>query len=103
MNFISASPAKLRSGDWGARVRQGLPQGATVDVKVTTKAGKTWTTTGKVIWSDGNVSLLATGSSSKPVRPAYSRRGECAECGEYLANVGPRCWATGSSHVRDTY
>ena len=60
MTIYSASPAKLRSGEWGARIQQSFPKGAMVTVLVTTKAGKTWTTTGTVIWTDGNVSLLAT-------------------------------------------
>ena len=65
---ISGTPTKLQDGSWGVRVKtqgRGLEVGDTITTKVTTKAGKSWTQTSKVIWTDhsADTTLLAKTSS----------------------------------------
>ena len=103
MTIYSASPAKLRSGEWGARIDRPLVEGSEVDLKITTKAGKSWNAVGVVIWSDRNkeVSLLRTVKrNSKPApRRSSSHRVECGECGEWFTTGSrARCWETGGTH-----
>ena len=56
MTTINGTPTKLRDGNWGVKVvgnHSGrFNKGDVVEVKVTTKAGKTWTQTSQVIWTD---------------------------------------------------
>jgi len=53
----SASPAKLRSGAWGAKTNDQVAVGD--QVKITTAAGKSWMATVKaVVWTDGKVSII---------------------------------------------
>lgn len=86
---LTATPRKLRSGDWGAAVQS-------ADVKlgdrvlITTKAGKTWEAeVNQIVWRGPDVTLVATASS----RSAHYARGrygvdttrrrtrECRSCG----------------------
>ena len=72
-----ATPAKLRSGEWGARVSE-------TDVKVgdivtiTTRAGKTWDAqVADIVWSNDEVTLVATEKvgttySDRVARAAYA-------------------------------
>jgi hypothetical protein len=96
----SATPAKLRNGNWGARVQGAVAKGDVVTI--TTKAGKTWTATvDAVVWTDGQVSLVATSSSSD--RPSarqgryagYQRRidraGDASTCNCRMCQSGSEC------------
>jgi len=74
---IPASPAKLRDGSWGARVRGSAPAvGSTV--QVTTKAGKSWSARiTKVVAQFDDAALVAVESDTpsqpaRPVRPSYA-------------------------------
>ena len=58
---IKGTPFKLDSGDWGAKVRLGLAKGLVTKIVVVTRSGKSWSTLGKVIWSDGETSIMTTG------------------------------------------
>jgi len=86
---FSATPAKLRSGAWGARV-EGAPGVGDV-VTVTTKGGKSWEArVTRVLWAADGVALCATESLDRPVprrsggyssRRYYARRprGRCED------------------------
>lgn len=93
---IPATPAKLRSGDWGARVK-GTPVSAGDVVLITTKAGKSWSARViAIVWSDKGVTLCATESldraparsQPRPQRTGcrcgsledYPRDSDCARC-----------------------
>jgi hypothetical protein len=86
-----ATPAKLRSGEWGARVHGPAKPGDEIEVR--TKSGKSWTAVvDRVVWTDGQVSLCATmslarylyGPSGRPSDGRSNSRAStmCAECGE---------------------
>ena len=56
---ILATPAKLKTGEWGARVAFPVKPGDELTVKASN--GKSWpATVGRVAWTDGKVSLCAT-------------------------------------------
>lgn len=63
---IAATPAKLKSGEWGARIARagGIKQGDVVTLKVTTRAGKTWTAEHTIIWVGDGAALAAKNSSA---------------------------------------
>lgn len=84
---ITASPTKLRSGNWGAKI-----QGAKVregdTVTITTRSGKSWDAeVVKVVWSGSGVSICATESLDRrpPRRRPLISTGE--SCG-YRCPVG---------------
>lgn len=96
----NATPCKLKSGDWGARVSGPVSKGDTITI--TTKAGKSWTAlVAHVVWSKDNTSIVATESAKRPQsatrghRPQRNRygKGRCRECGETL-----QTWHDGYSH-----
>lgn len=65
--MLNATPTKLRSGAWGARV-EGEP---TVGDKVTitTRGGKSWEAeVSRVLWTGDGVALCATKSLDRPAR-----------------------------------
>lgn len=80
---ILATPAKLKTGDWGARVNFPVKPGDALTVQAST--GKTWpATVERVMWTDGKVSLCAT------VRNGYhvsSEIGRCKECGKVIRDA----------------
>ncbi len=92
---MTATPAKLRDGTWGARVQGPVSQGDVVTV--TTKAGKTWQAkVTRVVWTDGAVAVCATASMDRPEGSSRGFRqrasnGEC-QCGacEDLLSFGYR-------------
>ena len=64
-----ATPAKLRDGSWGARVRGPVQAGDTVTI--TTSAGKTWQArVERVVWTGEGVTLCATSSLDRASTPA---------------------------------
>lgn len=71
----TATPTKLRNGNWGARVRGKVREGDTVTI--TTKSGKSWEArVSKVVWTDGSVAICATESTDRPAqRPGRGGRG----------------------------
>lgn len=73
-----ASPAKLRSGEWGAKVNGSVSVGAMLTIR--TAAGKEWqATVAKVVWSGDGVTLCATQSADRPAaRTTYSGRIEAS-------------------------
>ena len=61
--MVTATPTKLNNGDWGAKVSGTIKVGDTI--RITTKAGKTWTSVvSKVVWSGSGAAIVAT--SKKP-------------------------------------
>ena len=96
---IPATPAKLRNGNWGARVK-GAPVSAGDVVQITTKAGKGWSARViAIVWSGNGVTLCATESlDRKPLR----RRATCScsdpgcEC-HHRCMCGPECNCRGGN------
>ena len=70
---LTASPIRLRSGEWGARVQGSAVEGASI--KVTTRAGKSWQAfVSKVVWSGSGITIVSTRSleiASDHDRPKY--------------------------------
>ena len=65
MTTIQASPTKLRSGEWGAKVQTAnVSEGDSI--QITTRAGKSWTASvAKVVWRGEGVAIVATRSKPK--------------------------------------
>lgn len=107
--LFRASPAKLNSGEWGCRIdgrthSHIIHKGDVVEVKIATKAGKTWQQVSKVIWTDGKgTALLAKASandaSRQTRRPSGSRSSRSLKCyscharfeAEPIDDCCPRC------------
>lgn len=88
----TAAPAKLRNGDWGAKVQsETIHAGDTITV--TTRAGKSWDAqVTKVVWSGSGVSICATqrvaAQSRSTPSPKQSRQGgRCRECRGTIKNA----------------
>lgn len=79
---ISATPAKLKTGDWGARVIGTAKPGDVLTI--TSAGGKSWiASVERVVWTNGEVTLCATASNSD--RPSSS--GRCKGCGHAIRNA----------------
>jgi len=77
MTTIPATPTKLRSGEWGAKVQGTVRQGDTITI--TTRAGKSWTSSvAKVVWSGDGVAIVATQSRSNGYRSGRNAYGQDA-------------------------
>lgn len=69
-----ATPAKLRSGAWGARVQGTATVGQQITIR--THAGKTWMAiVTAIVWAGAGVTLVATQSSDRPATSSSSGRG----------------------------
>lgn len=81
---ILATPAKLKTGDWGARVNFPVRPGDALTVKAS--SGKSWpATVERVVWSDGRVSLCAMVSNG--VRATSGSTGRCSGCGRAIRDA----------------
>jgi hypothetical protein len=95
--ITKASPTKLRSGEWGARVSGSVREGDKIEI--TTKAGKTWTAiVKKVVWSKDGISIVATEESKS--RNGYTpakrdSRGYVTERGHDEGYCGYPCPVSG--------
>lgn len=70
--MVTASPAKLVSGEWGARLTQNVSVGDVIQVR--TKSGKEWMSrVAKIVWTGDGTWLVAT-SSVDEGRPTASTR-----------------------------
>jgi len=77
----TASPIKLRNGNWGARVTGTVNVGD--EITITTRAGRNWQTlVERIVWSgtsrDGTPAAIVATVSAQ--RSAYGS-GTCDECG----------------------
>ena len=100
---IEGAPTKLRDGNWGVKVvgnHSGrFTKGDVVEVTVKTKAGKTWTQTSEVIWTDvaGRDALLRkVGGNSRSSSSRNTRSLKCYSCHarferEPIDDCCPRC------------
>jgi hypothetical protein len=89
-DMATASPMKLKSGEWGARVQGAARQGDIITI--VTKAGKTWQArVERVLWTGDGVAICATSSldRSGPSRRGYGP-GRCIECGD-AGRLGTGC------------
>jgi len=89
----TASPTKLQTGAWGARIAGTAAVGETITI--VTRAGKTWdATVSRVVWSDGQVTIVATGTAARttPARSPHSSttsKRTCDECLESRTGLRP--------------
>jgi len=82
-----ASPTKLRTGAWGAKVQSADIKAGDM-VTITTRAGKSWDAkVTKVVWAGNGVSICTTESTDRPARssshnnsPRSSGRGTWTGC-----------------------
>lgn len=69
---ITATPRKLRTGQWGcAGNYAGLARGDIETIRVTTRAGKSWTRTYRVVWSNGRQFTAAPVAARRTRRNHY--------------------------------
>ena len=68
----TASPTKLQTGAWGAKVAGAVEVGEIVEIR--TAAGKTWQArVERVVWAGGGVSIVATASMDRSAAaPRYT-------------------------------
>lgn len=94
---ITASPTKLRSGAWGARVKGSVRMGDTITIR--TSSGKTWEAKiTRVVWSGNGVSICATESLDRSPRRGYRPRRGYDYCGGRCPVRGHRCTAHNPCH-----
>ena len=78
----TATPTKLRSGAWGAKVRGAVAAGDVVTI--TTSSGKSWQARiVRVVWTDGAVALCAPASLDRPSASSSSSRRRDGGRGEW--------------------
>ncbi len=59
MSNTTATPTKLRSGDWGARVEGAAAVGDTI--QITARSGKSWiATVDRVVWTGSGATICST-------------------------------------------
>lgn len=92
MGVIVATPTKLHSGEWGARVQGQVAKGDVVTV--TTSKGKRWdAVVTHVVWKGDGISIVATESNDRRRRSRgtwtgcycgsveeYERNSDCVDC-----------------------
>lgn len=95
---FTATPLKLKNGDWGARVNSDSVQVGDI-VRITTRGGKSWEAEVlKVIWSGNGISICATQSLGGGSSAGYRapRRGVTptgCPCGSVVEFSKPTdCW-----------
>jgi len=93
----NASPTKLPSGAWGARVQGEVALGETV--KITTRAGKSWNAqVTQIVSSRDGVTICVTAGIDRP-SPSIGRRGRCrcadSSCCSYRCNCDSHCVCQG--------
>jgi hypothetical protein len=98
----TATPTKLRSGAWGAKVAGTVRAGETVTI--TTRGGKSWQArVSKVVWTGDGVSIVATESLDRPAA-TEPQRGRCSRCGEHCSPRYRTCYecSRGGASFRDS-
>ena len=93
---LAATPTKLRSGEWGAKIVGYVEKGEELTCQVSTRAGKTWVGEYKVIWTNGEIGLMAqikTRNNSRS-RSSYSELDGYGRCCPY---DGSTCLTCGGS------
>lgn len=84
LSNVIATPTKLKSGAWGARVQATNTRVEAGDqVTIRAKSGKSWTATiSAIVWSGNGVYLCATQGSDRPARGRnYGYRKACVSGG----------------------
>jgi len=87
---LPATPYRLRSGEWGAKVRHGSVREGD-PIQITTRSGKTWVAVvAKVVWQGEDVALVATGETTRARSGgggSHRSYGMCESCGERRATT----------------
>ena len=93
--MISATPAKLKNGSWGARIA-GDPVKAGTSIRVTARSGKAWDAViDRVLWSGDGISIVSTKTKNADRRGGggrlvgYHTNEHCC-CGNW-SGPGSRC------------
>lgn len=69
----TVTPTKLRNGSWGAKGPASIERGDIVTV--TTRSGKSWDAhVDGVVWTNGEISILATSSAGPDRTPRSTSR-----------------------------
>lgn len=77
--MTTATPAKLQSGAWGARVTGNANPGDVLTIIAA--SGKSWeAVVERVVWTNGEVSLCATSSQKR-------HSGRCKGCGRSIKDA----------------
>ena len=64
--IILGTPIKLKDGSWGAKVACSVALGN--EIKVTTRAGKSWTSiVSRIVWKNDEVAIVATGTARREI------------------------------------
>lgn len=80
---IPATPAKLKSGAWGARVA-GYQVAVGDEVSIAAQSGKTWTAVvAQIVWKGPDLTLVATGQAAH----SHSHSGRCKGCGRRIKDA----------------
>jgi len=96
---MNATPIKLKTGEWGARVAGSAKRGD--ELTITAKSGKTWTAiVDVVVWSGNGVSLCALLPTQRKERAPRASAGcwVCPACEEENSSSARTCWECGCSH-----
>ncbi len=95
--MTTATPTKLRSGDWGAKIHGTVAIGD--EITITTRAGKSWQArVSRVVWTDGSVAICATTSPDRPQATRRSGTWTGCSCGSredsngQLIESAKNCW-----------
>lgn len=97
MTNLTATPIKLKSGDWGARVASANVRAGDI-VRIITRAGKSWDAeVVKVVWSGNGASICATrsigGGSAGYRAPRRTVTPTGCPCGSVVEYAKPSdCW-----------
>lgn len=92
---MDATPAKLKSGEWGARVAGTAKPGERLTIK--SKTGKSWNAiVERVVWSGNGVSLCALAAQrQQSARRVSSGCWLCPMCDEENDASARSCWECG--------
>lgn len=104
MSLIPATPIKLKTGQWGARVVGAAPMRGDRLV-ITAANGKSWAASvSAVVWSGNGVALCALHPQSPTTTPTTTTKSsrrtsagywECPACEEENPASSSRCWECG--------
>lgn len=102
MKIVRATPARLRSGAWGAKIEgkiaRRIQKGQQIQIR--TRSGKSWQATiAKVVWRGVDVAFVATEDDGHGrSRRSNNGRGYCSACGhdaDTCADMDCTCSACG--------
>lgn len=92
--MTTATPTKLRNGEWGARTVRKITDGEIIEIR--TRGGKTWQArVVKVVWSGEGTWIAATKSADGYVSAKRDARGYVTDRAHAEGYCGYPCPVTG--------